>query len=51
MNADFITLVEKSTAHRPIRDYISGCIFDEPALLDNLMQMALNANNPFHYKA
>lgn len=51
MKPDFITSIENSTAHRAIRDYNSGCVFGEPALLTDLMVMALNIDNPFHFKA
>jgi len=48
---DFIASIENSTSHRPIRDYISECIFNDPSLLSELMQMALDVNNKNHYKA
>lgn len=51
MNAEFVKSVENSTAHRPSRDYHSDCVFGNPALLNDLMTMALNTQNPFHYKA
>lgn len=48
---DFIHALENSTAHRPIRDILSGEVFDDPKLLPVLMNMALNVRNKNHYKA
>lgn len=51
MKPDFIISVENSTAHRASRDFNSDCVFGEPSLLGDLIEMAFNINNPFHYKA
>lgn len=51
MSADFIVSIENSTAHRASRDFNSNLVFGEPALLVDLMQMALNPSNKYHYKA
>lgn len=51
MNRDLIISIENSKAHRPIRDHISGRVFEDPNLFIDLIQMAFNPSNPFHYKA
>lgn len=43
--------IEKSTAHRPSRDFHCEMIFDQPHLLDDLMQLAMNVNDKNHHKA
>ncbi len=51
MSTDFIKSIENSTAHRQSREFNSGCVFGEPALITDLMQIALNPQNKIHYKA
>lgn len=43
--------IEKSTAHRPSRDYHCEMIFDQPDLLGDLMQLAFDINDKNHHKA
>lgn len=43
--------IEKSTAHRPSRDYHCEMIFDQPHLLDDLMLLAFNTKDKNHHKA
>ncbi len=43
--------IEKSTAHRPSRDFHCEMIFDQPHLLDDLMLLALNTKDKNHHKA
>jgi len=47
----FIKALENSTAHRPIRDRLSGEVIDNAKLFPVLMEMALDVNNKNHYKA
>ncbi|KOS06486.1 hypothetical protein AM493_10900 [Flavobacterium akiainvivens] len=51
MPTPFQIEVANSTAHRPIRDVISGMVFSTPALLAELMEMALDTSNKNHHKA
>lgn len=51
MPTPFQIQVANSTAHRPIRDLLSGLVFNEPALLPELMEMALDTTNKNHHKA
>ncbi|RZK09770.1 MAG: hypothetical protein EOO46_12830 [Flavobacterium sp.] len=48
---NFIQALENSTAHRPIRDRLSGKVIDNLELLPVLMGIALDVNNKNHYKA
>lgn len=43
--------IANSTAHRPSRDFNAEYIFAHPELLPDLMTVALNPNDKFHYKA
>ncbi|MDR6967843.1 hypothetical protein J2X31_001857 [Flavobacterium arsenatis] len=47
----FIQALENSTAHRPIRDRLSGEVIDNLELLPVLMEIAFDINNKNHYKA
>lgn len=47
----FQVQVANSTAHRPIRDKISGMVFNDPSLLPQLVEMALNTADKNHHKA
>jgi len=47
----FIQALGNSTAHRPIRDRLSGEVIDNPELLPVLIGIALDVNNKNHYKA
>lgn len=43
--------IANSTAHRPIRDYNAGLVFDHPELLPDLMAVALDLSDKHHHKA
>lgn len=43
--------IANSTAHRPIRDELSGEVFNDSSLFDELMEMALDLKDKNHYKA
>lgn len=47
----FIQALENSTAHRPIRDKLSGEVIDNPELFPILMEIALDVQNKNHHKA
>lgn len=49
--SNFIQALENSTAHRPIRDKLSGEVINNPQLLPVLLEIALDINNKNHYKA
>lgn len=51
MNSDFIGKLEKSTAHRPIREALSNEVSQNPALLKELMSVFLNTEDKNHHKA
>ena len=51
MDRSFYESVSKNTAHRPIRDYHAGLVFEHPALLADLMELALNVSDKNHHKA
>lgn len=51
LTQNFISTLENSTAHRPIRDLLSGKVISNPALFPVLMEIALDINNRNHYKA
>jgi hypothetical protein len=51
MSGSFIKSIENSTAHRKSRDFNSECVFGEPALLSDLMEIALDPQNKIHFKA
>jgi hypothetical protein len=51
MPTPFQVQVANSTAHRPIRDLLSGMVFSNPGLLPELMEMALNVADKNHHKA
>ena len=43
--------IANSTAHRPIRDTISGYVLENPDAFDQLLEMCLDVSNPHHHKA
>ncbi|MFT3795293.1 hypothetical protein [Flavobacterium sp.] len=43
--------IANSTAHRPIRDYNAGLIFENPELLKDLIAVALDVSDKHHHKA
>lgn len=49
--SQFIHALENSTAHRPIRDKLSGEVINNPELFPVLMKIALDVQNKNHYKA
>ncbi|WP_294819590.1 hypothetical protein [uncultured Flavobacterium sp.] len=51
MNEQFYKSVANSTAHRPIRDLLSGQVTDNPSLLADLLQIAFDTNDRNHHKA
>lgn len=51
MNQQFYNSVVNSTAHRPIRDQLSGEVLDNPALLIDLMKIAFDTTDKNHHKA
>ena len=51
MNENFYKLIARSTAHRPIRDVLSGAVLQDKNLLGELVAIALNIKDPYHHKA
>ncbi|SCY34725.1 hypothetical protein SAMN02927903_01185 [Flavobacterium caeni] len=51
MDMHFYQRIARSTAHRPIRDQLSGLVFDNPHLLDDLIAVALDPSDQHHHKA
>ena len=51
MDAAFYNRIANSTAHRPVRDRLSGEVFNNPALLETLLNTALDTADPHHHKA
>ena len=51
MNTGFYNKVANSTAHRPIRDELSGAILRDPLLLPYLLAIAFNVEDKHHHKA
>jgi hypothetical protein len=47
----FSQRIQNSTAHRPIRDELSGEVFKDPALFPELISIALNLQDKSHHKA
>lgn len=45
------TEIENSTAHRPIRDKISGFVLENPSEFKPLLDMALDVSDKNHHKA
>ena len=43
--------IEKCTGHRPSRDYVANLIFENTALLSDLIAVALDTSNINHHKA
>lgn len=43
--------IANSTAHRPIRDELSGQVFNNPVLFQELIEMALDLPDKNHHKA
>lgn len=48
---DFCKRIANSTAHRPIRDLLSGMVLSDPRLLTELLQMAFDVTDKNHHKA
>lgn len=48
---DFYQKVANSTAHRPVRDEISGMVLNAPELFPELMAIALTVTDKHHHKA
>jgi len=51
MPTPFQIQIAHSTAHRPIRDVLSGMVFKGPGLLPQLLAMALDTTDKNHHKA
>lgn len=51
MTSSFYNSIANSTAHRPIRDRLSGQVLHDMSLLPGLLEIALNTNDPNHHKA
>lgn len=51
MATSFQKQIENSTAHRPIRDYLSGMVLANQDLLEELLALAYNVADKNHHKA
>ena len=51
MEDSFYQKIANSTAHRPIRDLLSGMVLQDKNLLQTLMNTALNVSDKNHHKA
>ena len=51
MSINFQTQIANSTAHRPIRDYLSGLVLADKLLLAELLSMAFDIKDKNHHKA
>lgn len=49
--SDLDTQIANSTAHRPIRDHLSGLVLADQSLLPELLTMALDTKDKNHHKA
>jgi hypothetical protein len=51
MNNAFYNQIAKITAHRPIRDVLSGAVLQDKDLFKQLVDIALNVDDQHHHKA
>lgn len=51
MNKELYGKIANSTAHRPIRDSLSGVVLNNKALFPDLLHIALNVNDKNHHRA
>lgn len=51
MESSFYIQIANSTAHRPIRDELSGAVLQNPDLLPELLAVAFNIKDKNHHKA
>lgn len=51
MNDGFYNAIANSTAHRPIRDHLSELALQDKMLFHDLVAVALDVTDPYHYKA
>jgi len=51
MNQALYQSIAKSTAHRPSRDYHAALIFEDPALIGDLIGLAFDTEDMNHHKA
>lgn len=51
MNISLHNQIANSTAHRPIRDYLSGLVLADKSLLAELLSMAFDIKDKNHHKA
>ena len=49
--SDLDTQIANSTAHRPIRDHLSGLVLADQSLLPELLSMAFDTKDKNHHKA
>ncbi len=51
LDPQFYNSITNSTAHRPIRDLLSGQVLNDPELLPGLLHIAMDVNDKNHHKA
>lgn len=51
MNISFYNQIANSTAHRPIRDLLSGMVLNDRSLLSGLLTVAFDIKDKNHHKA
>lgn len=51
MNSSFYNQIANSTAHRPIRDLLSGMVLNDKSLLPDLLDIAFDVKDKHHHKA
>jgi hypothetical protein len=51
LNRDFYNQIATSTAHRPVRDLLSGMVLHDVTLLPTLMNLALDTSDKNHHRA
>lgn len=51
VNTEFYNQIANSTAHRPIRDLLSGMVLNDKTVLPDLLEIAFNTKDKNHHKA
>lgn len=51
VNTEFYKQIANSTAHRPIRDLLSGMVINDKTLLPDLLDIAFDIKDKHHHKA
>lgn len=51
VNPEFYNKIANSTAHRPIRDFLSGIVLNDKSMLSDLLDIAFNVKDKNHHKA